>query len=239
MSARHPSPSAPSTARRWTARIALQALGLVVGVALGLFFAVMIRDYAMLWMVLLPIALWALANRSGVRSAAGGFDLARVPTGDLVAMALGVLLAVPATLTVLDGSWWRTAALVVVLGVLGFGMLGYAGAIRDGATLHLADGADSPRVVRAADVALRGLRSSSGLANMYLAAVGTLLAFPDGSNWVPTLAVVLTGGLHAVLDGREPRTDVPVQASPGRAGPGSPVEAGSPGGRSAVGAGPR
>ena len=209
MSARHPSSSPPSPVRRWTTRLALQALGLVAGVALGLFFAVMIRDYAMAWMVLLPTALWVLANRSGVGSAAGGFDLARVPTGDLVAMALGVLLAVPATFVVLDGSWWRTAALVVVLAVLGFGMLGYAGAIRDGATIRLAPGVGSPRVVRAADVALRGVRSTSGLANMYLAAVGTLLAFPAASNWIPTLAVVVTGALHAVLDGRAVQPDGP------------------------------
>ena len=183
--------------------MALHALGLVIGVGLGLFFAAMIRDYALVWMVLLPTGLWALANRSGVTSAAGGFDLSRVPAGDLVAMTIGVLLAIPATFHALDGSWWRAAALVVILGIVGFGMLAYAGAIRDGATIRAGDAPDSPRVLRAVDVALRGVRSSSGLANMYLAAVGTLLAFPTASDWLPTVAVVVTGALHAVLDGRD------------------------------------
>ncbi|WP_147525101.1 hypothetical protein [Cellulomonas timonensis] len=205
MSAHRPSSPAPSTARRWTTRIALHALGLVVGVGLGLFFAVMIRDYALVWMVLLPTGLWALANRSGVTSAAGGFDLSRVPAGDLVAMTIGVLLAIPATFNALDGSWWRTAALVTILGAVGFGMLAYAGAIRDGATIRAGEVTDSPRVLRAVDVALRGVRTSSGLANMYLAAVGTLLAFPTASDWLPTVAVVVTGALHAVLDGRDMR----------------------------------
>ncbi len=198
---------APSTGRRWASRVALHALGLVVGVGIGLFFAVMIRDYALVWMVLLPTGLWALANRAGVPSAAGGFDLSRVPAGDLVAMTIGVLLAIPAAFNALDGSWWRTAALVAILGVIGFGMLAYAGAIRDGATIRANEATDTPPVLRAVDVALRGVRSSSGLANMYLAAVGALLAFPTASDWLPTVAVVVTGALHAVLDGRDARDD--------------------------------
>jgi hypothetical protein len=150
-------------------------------------------------MVLLPMGLWALANRTGVRSAAGGFDLRRVPTGDLVAMTLGVLLAVPAAMAALHGSVPRAAALVALLAVFGFGMLGHSGAIRDGATLGT-DGRGA--VARAADAALRGARTTSGLTNVYLAAVGTLLAFPDEAAWLPTVAMVVTGALHAALEGR-------------------------------------
>ncbi|MBD7917164.1 hypothetical protein H9657_02580 [Cellulomonas sp. Sa3CUA2] len=195
-------PAPPLTAspvRHHARRVAQQTVALVVGAGLGLVAATMVRDYALLWMVLLPLGLWALANRAGVRSAAGGFDLRRVPPGDLVAMTLGVLLAVPAALAALDGSVPRAAGLVAMLAVLGFGMLGHAGAIRDGATL-VTDGRG--RVARAADVALRGIRTTSGLTNVYLAAVGTLLAFPDAAAWLPTVAMVVTGALHAVLEGR-------------------------------------
>ncbi|MBO3088848.1 hypothetical protein [Cellulomonas dongxiuzhuiae] len=192
-------PLTSSPVRHHARRLARQTVALVVGAGLGLVAATMVRDYALLWMVLLPLGLWALANRGGVRSAAGGFDLRRVPAGDLVAMTLGVLLAVPAALAALDGSVPRAAGLVAMLAVLGFGMLGHAGAIRDGATLAT-DGRG--RAARAADVALRGIRTTSGLTNVYLAAVGTLLAFPDAAAWLPTVAMVVTGGLHAVLEGR-------------------------------------
>ncbi|MBO3096407.1 hypothetical protein [Cellulomonas dongxiuzhuiae] len=192
-------PLTSSPVRHHARRLARQTVALVVGAGLGLVAATMVRDYALLWMVLLPLGLWALANRGGVRSAAGGFDLWRVPAGDLVAMTLGVLLAVPAALAALDGSVPRAAGLVAMLAVLGFGMLGHAGAIRDGATLAT-DGRG--RAARAADVALRGIRTTSGLTNVYLAAVGTLLAFPDAAAWLPTVAMVVTGGLHAVLEGR-------------------------------------
>lgn len=196
MSLRVPS---PSTVRRGAGRLARQTLGLGAGLGVGLVLATMVRDYELLWMVLLPLVLWTLANRSGVRSAPGGFDLRRVPAADLVAMTLGVLLAVPAAWTALDGSVPRTAALVVMFATLGFGMLGYAGAIRDGATFTT-DGRGA--VWRAADVALRGVRTTSGLTNVYLAAVGTLLAFPAAAAWLPTVAMVVTGALHAVLEGR-------------------------------------
>jgi hypothetical protein len=193
-----PVPSS-ATVRRHARRLARQTIGLVAGIGVGLVLATMVRDYALLWMVLLPMGLWALANRAGVRSAAGGFDLRRVPTGDLVAMTLGVLLAVPAAMAALHGSVPRAAALVALLAVFGFGMLGHAGAIRDGATLGT-DGRGA--VARAADAALRGVRTTSGLTNVYLAAVGTLLAFPDEAAWLPTVAMVVTGALHAALEGR-------------------------------------
>lgn len=207
------SPRVPSSSavRRGAGRLARQTVALVAGVGIGLVLATMVRDYALLWMVLLPLALWTLANRAGVRSAAGGFDLRRVPAGDVVAMTLGVLLAVPAALAALDGSVPRTAALVAMLAVLGFGMLGHAGAIRDGATLAT-DGRGA--VTRAADVALRGVRSTSGLTNVYLAAVGTLLAFPGAAAWLPTVAMVVTGALHAVLDGRLTPPSAPCPPAP-------------------------
>ncbi|MFI2753284.1 GNAT family N-acetyltransferase [Cellulomonas sp. P22] len=41
----------------------------MVGVGLDLFFAVMIRDYALVWMVLLPTGLWALEDGQPVGAA--------------------------------------------------------------------------------------------------------------------------------------------------------------------------
>lgn len=194
----------PRTLRGHAGRVARQSAALAAGVVAGIACASAVRDLGLLWMVLLPLGLWALANRGGVRAAAGGFDLRSVPAADLVAMTLGVVLAVPAAHAALDGSWPRAASLVTMLALVGFGVLGHAEAIRAGAVAP----AHGP-FAHALDVALRGLRTTSGLTNVYLAAVGTLLAFPAAAQWLPTVAMVATGALHAVLEGREHGEDAP------------------------------
>lgn len=197
-----PEPRQPAL-RRLVASAGRNAGLLVVGLVIGALLAPMIRDYALLGVVLLPVVLWTLANRSALAATGGrGFDLSRAPTADLVAMTIGVLLAVPAAAAAVDGPPWRAALLVVVVAVLGFGVLGYADAIAQGAVLGPVAGLRSARAVRFVDASLRGLRTSSGLTNLYLAAVGTWLAFPRASDWWPVAAVAVTAVLHSVLDGR-------------------------------------
>lgn len=188
---------------------------LVAGLLAGAFVVVMIRDYALLWVVMFPAGLWVVANRSAVLATAGrGFDLTRAPTADLVAMTLGVLLAVPAALAAVDGSPWRAAVLVAVVAVLGYGVLGYAHVIAQGVTLRTAPVGHAAWATRLLDASVRGLRTSSGLTNLYLAAVGTRLAFPDAPDWWPAVAVVVTAGLHSALDARRGPSPEPAPATP-------------------------
>ncbi|WP_309135420.1 hypothetical protein [Cellulomonas sp.] len=201
-----PDPPAPARARRGLLSRALVHLGgLVLGLVVGACLAATVRELALLWVVLFPAVLWGTANRSAVASAARRpFDLTRAPTADLVAMTIGVVLAVPAALTAVDGDAWRAAALVTVVAVLGFTLLGHAATLDPGATDG--PGRAGGRVARVLDGALRGLRTTSGLTNLYLAALGTMLAFPQASEWLPVAAVAGTGALHAVLDAsRAPR----------------------------------
>lgn len=174
------------------------------------------RGLAAAWTIAFPVGLWLLANRRLVLAAVLRFgELRSVPTGDVVAMLIGVALAWPGGRSSLGLSQVGAGVFTAIIALVGFLILSNSRAIEAFASIEGVDFDATPRAARFFDVAFSGLRTPSGVTNLYLAALGVMLAFPAAPSWVPTATVVAVALLHSALDRRAGLRGQTVQNPPG------------------------